>query len=81
LITNSYLTGAWTGSSRIITAWDIGIGEATAIWFVQQIGKEVHVIDYYERPGQGLDHYVKVIEENGYFDILPHDPKILVAKK
>jgi hypothetical protein len=61
---------------RVNTAWDIGIGDATAIWFFQQVGKEVHIIDYYEASGQGLDHYVKVIEKKGYFyqrHILPHD--------
>jgi hypothetical protein len=63
-------------AARVTTAWDIGIGDATAIWFFQQVGKEVHVIDYYEAAGQGLDHYVKVIEKKGYFyqrHILPHD--------
>lgn len=30
----------------VYTAWDIGRRDATAIWFWQQIGKEVQIIDY-----------------------------------
>jgi hypothetical protein len=34
------------------TAWDLGVGDATAIWFVQRTrGGEVRVIDYYEAAG------------------------------
>ena len=28
------------------TAWDLGFGDSTAIWFFQICGKEIHVIDY-----------------------------------
>jgi hypothetical protein len=34
------------------TAWDLGIGDATAIVCAQLVGKEVHVIDYYEASGE-----------------------------
>jgi phage terminase large subunit len=63
-------------AARVTTAWDLGIGDSTAIWFMQRVGKEIHLIDYYEASGQGLVHYVKVIEQRGYFydrHILPHD--------
>jgi hypothetical protein len=63
-------------AARVITAWDLGIGDSTAIWFAQIVGKEVHLIDYYEASGQGLDHYVKVLTDRGYFydyHVLPHD--------
>lgn len=30
----------------VYTAWDLGRRDATAVWFWQQIGREVHVIDY-----------------------------------
>jgi phage terminase large subunit len=61
---------------RVITAWDLGIGDSTAIWFVQIVGKEIHVIDYYEAAGQGLTHYVHMLANKPYFydrHILPHD--------
>jgi hypothetical protein len=60
----------------VTTAWDLGIGDDTAIWFVQQVGREVRVIDYYANRGYGLDHYAKVLKSKPYaYDnhILPHD--------
>jgi phage terminase large subunit len=29
------------------TSWDLGIRDATAIWFAQAIGREITIIDYY----------------------------------
>lgn len=43
--------------TMVHTFWDLGFNELTAIWFIQQIGREVHVIDYYENSGEGLLHY------------------------
>ena len=40
------------------TDWDLGIGDATAIWFSQSLrGGEIRLIDYYEHSGEGLPHY------------------------
>lgn len=61
---------------RVWTAWDLGIGDPTAIWFAQMVGREVHLIDYYEASGVDLGHYVKVLEQKPYIyagHILPHD--------
>jgi hypothetical protein len=61
------------------TAWDLGVGDSTAIWFFQVSGSEVRVIDHYENHGQGLPHYVSVLESKGYRygdDWLPHDAKV-----
>lgn len=58
------------------TWWDLGIGDATAIWFVQTIGLELRVIDYYEASGHGLDHYAQELRRRGYnyaVHLLPHD--------
>jgi phage terminase large subunit len=58
------------------TAWDLGIGDTTAIWFFQRCGTEVHVIDYYEMSGVGLEHYVKHLKSKPYIyheHHLPHD--------
>lgn len=48
------------------TAWDIGIGDSTAIWFFQIVGKEIWIIDYYEASNQGLSHYAEVLKSKGY---------------
>lgn len=61
------------------TAWDLGVGDSTAIWFFQVVGKEVRVIDFYENHGQGLPHYASVLSSKGYAygdDWLPHDAKV-----
>lgn len=63
-------------SSEVIVSFDLGIGDATSMWFAQYIGREIHVIDFYEANGVGLDHYVKVMREKPYVYgdiILPHD--------
>jgi hypothetical protein len=41
------------------TAWDIGIDDHTAIWFIQDDGPGVRVIDYYETNGEGAEQIVK----------------------
>jgi hypothetical protein len=49
------------------TDWDLGIGDATAIWFTQSLRSgEVRVVDYYEASGEGLPHYVTVLQRKGY---------------
>jgi hypothetical protein len=61
------------------TWWDLGIGDSTAIWFVQRSGQKVNVIDYYEMTGEGLPHYAKILEERGYVysqHVAPHDIKV-----
>jgi phage terminase large subunit len=59
------------------TWWDLGVGDPTAIWFVQEVGQWLHVIDYYENSGAGADHYARVLlNEKDYTyegHILPHD--------
>lgn len=58
------------------TYWDLGIGDTTAIWFVQRVGKEAHIIDYHEANGLGLEAYVKMLKQKPYvYDThyLPHD--------
>jgi phage terminase large subunit len=63
-------------AARVATSWDLGVGDSTAIWFYQIVGKEVHVIDYYEASGQALGHYVEVLAKRNYFyshHVMPHD--------
>lgn len=58
------------------TAWDLGVGDSTAIWFYQRIGKEIHIIDFYENSGEGLQHYFGILKSKGYTygsHYAPHD--------
>lgn len=45
-------------SMPVHTAWDIGVDDYTAIWFVQEDGLTVTVIDYFEFSGVGPDDIV-----------------------
>lgn len=67
-------------SKPVYTAWDLGVDDATAIWFFQNNGPECRIIDYYEASGVGLDHYVKVLKDKPYTytnkNIFPHDIRV-----
>ena len=69
----------WAPDAVVHTAWDLGIGDSTAIWFAQVVGQETRLIDYYESFGVGLDHYAKILREKPYVygeHILPHDAQV-----
>jgi phage terminase large subunit len=60
--------------------WDIGgtgaKADATAIWLVQFVGKEIRWLDHYEASGQPLEAHVNWIRSKPYpvrTCILPHD--------
>ncbi|MEO0498931.1 MAG: terminase family protein [Pseudomonadota bacterium] len=58
------------------TAWDLGIGDATSIWWAQPAMDGTRWIDFYQSSGQALDHYVEVVQSRGYAykgHLLPHD--------
>lgn len=66
-------------SLGVYTAWDLGVGDATSIWFFQTTpGGEIHFIDQYESSGEDLGHYISVIQNKPYQynkHFLPHDAK------
>ena len=60
--------------------WDIGgtgaRADATSIWVVQFVGREIRVLDYYEAQGQPLATHVQWLRSSGHGDatcVLPHD--------
>lgn len=63
-------------SFKVYSAWDLGVRDSTSIIMFQTIGAIVRIIDYYENSKQGLEHYVKVLEQKPYTwgkHIAPHD--------
>ena len=62
------------------TAWDLGVNDSTAIWFAQVFrGGSVHVVDYYESSGVGLDHYADILSKKDYNygdHLAPHDIEV-----
>lgn len=64
---------------KVDTFWDLGVGDSTAIWFVQSVGRAVHFIDCYENRGEGLPHYVNVLSKKNYLygdHFAPHDIEV-----
>jgi len=61
------------------TSWDLGMDDSTAIWFAQAVGAEVRLIGYYEASGEGLEHYVRLLQSRGFVygeHWLPHDAEV-----
>jgi phage terminase large subunit len=77
-----------TGSARCLSTprcrstpdWDLGVGDATAIWFSQSLKSgEIRLIDYDEASGEGLPHYAQVLKSRGYTlgtHWAPHDIQV-----
>ncbi|WP_129590276.1 terminase [Roseovarius nitratireducens] len=58
------------------TFWDIGSGDGTGIWAMQDVGTRHRFIRYFEDWAKGYSHYVKLLRDTGWlFGIhyLPHD--------
>lgn len=62
---------------KVGTAWDLGIGDSTVVWFYQQPKNgRVRLINVLEGSGVGLDWYAKKLAELPYVyadHIWPHD--------
>ena len=64
---------------KTYVAWDLGIGDSTAIWVAQTAGKEIRLLDYIENHGQGLDWYVRELTNRSWHKaehLLPHDVQV-----
>lgn len=44
------------------TWWDLGMNDVMAIWFTQDVGREIHVINYLEGSGEGFEFYKNELE-------------------
>jgi hypothetical protein len=66
----------WVPGFEVYTFWDLGVDDATSIWFMQHIGLQYRFIDYYENTGMGMVHYAKTLQEKPYVygdHYMPHD--------
>jgi hypothetical protein len=69
----------WEPTLPVETWWDLGVGDSTAIWFAQRVGREVRLIDYLEASGEGLPYYAKELNAKPYVygrHIAPHDIEV-----
>ena len=73
---NRFTQVPYDTSKPVNTYWDLGEADMTAIWFVQRVGLQWRVLDYYENSGQKIAHYLKELQARPYlYDThwLPHD--------
>lgn len=63
-------------SRPVHTFWDLGHDDHTSIWFIQQIGVEYNVINYFQDRLKKIPFYLKHLQDLGYvygYHYLPHD--------
>lgn len=48
------------------TWWDLGVGENMCIWFSQDVGEQIHIIDYAQGEGEGLPFFAKLLKDKEY---------------
>lgn len=69
----------------VLTAWDLGVGDSTAIWFFQILPGEVRIVGYFESSGEGLPFYTQLVKtwyktygwhRERAVDIVPHDARV-----
>lgn len=53
-----YMEGA-----SVDTWWDLGMNDTMVIWFTQTVGREIHLVDYYENSGEQFTFYAEVLRE------------------
>lgn len=65
------------------TAWDIGYGDYTSIWFFQRIGQRIRLVGYLQNSGEGMLWYLKEMkrraDDHGWkwgVHFWPHDGKV-----
>ncbi|WP_067097921.1 terminase [Marinomonas atlantica] len=71
----------WNKSLPVITAWDLGMNDSMVIWFAQIVGREVHLIDYYENSGEGLEHYASYVNSKPYRYAQHYGPHDLAVRE
>jgi phage terminase large subunit len=69
---------AFDPSLKVDTAWDIGVADYTAIWFLQESGRQVRAIDYYETSGDGIQQIADEVKSKPWAanygrHYMPHD--------
>lgn len=68
----------YDATKPVHTFWDLGFGDATAIWFAQSFPFEFRLIDYLDGTQKPLSHYLTALQAKGYIygtDYLPHDAR------
>lgn len=65
-------------NALVYTWWDLGVDDAMSVWFVQFIGKGIHVIDHESSSDSSLKEFAEKLRQRGYIyggHAMPHDIK------
>lgn len=67
--------------SAPVSAWDLGISDAMAVWTMQMVGREPHILDFKQESGVALDYFVDWLGKLPYAKrlgahLLPHDSRV-----
>lgn len=69
----------YDAAAPCFTWWDLGIDDEMCIWICQLSGKSIHVIDFVQGTGKGLEWYAQKLQEKGYYyavHVPPPDIKV-----
>jgi phage terminase large subunit len=65
------------------TYWDLGINDVAAVWFIQKLGREYRVVDYFQEPDLSIPELVNktksmIMEQRAVMGqmYLPHDVQV-----
>jgi len=56
----------YNDSFKVDTWWDLGMNDSMCIWFTQDVGREIRVIDYLESSDEGLAYYARELDKKPY---------------
>jgi phage terminase large subunit len=68
----------YDSSKPVLTFWDLGFRDNTAIWFIQRVGNNYNIIDFYQNSLKALPFYLAYLQRRPYIygtHYLPHDGK------
>lgn len=68
----------YNASYPVETAWDFGLRDQTAIWFIQRIRNQINFIDFVCDRNKLFPHYLNIVNSKPYSysrHIAPHDGK------
>ena len=66
----------WVKTLPVNTFWDLGYGDATCCIFVQKVGEQRRIIDFYQQVGRGAPYHAAQINNKEYVyekHYMPHD--------
>ena len=83
---NSGFVGSYPYNDKypVITGWDLGLNDATCIWFAQVIQGYVYIIDFITGKNMDAADYGRMLLDKPYtysYHILPHDAAARIDSK